>query len=256
VVFLCRLYFGKIRWYLFPSHPSILPLFLKIDFRAEQSTQGRSFIGIHGTRRQIEARDIPEDYIASAKYLHLCQMMPATIHGAGLAKKHGVKVSFDGDVYEEAIDKNIDLIDILIASEFFYTEMFDDPGFQRLERNCFSLRDRGPEIVIITLGPAGCAGVYGNRFFKCPGFKVDASDTTGAGDVFHGAFLYGLLQQFDIEYAARFANAVSAIKCTRQGGRAGIPGPETVRRFLEDGFIDYAGIDRRISFYKDGIWNT
>jgi sugar/nucleoside kinase (ribokinase family) len=222
---------------------------------ADQSTKGRSFIGIYGTRRHLQNGDIPEDYIRSAKYMHLCQMMPATVHGARMAKKHGLKVAFDGDIYEKSIDDNLDLIDIFIASEFFYKQMFDDPDFRYLEKNCFSLKDRGPEIVIITLGPAGSAGVYGEKFFRAPGFKVDVIDTTGAGDVFHGAFLYGILQQYDVEYAARFANAVSAIKCTRQGGRAGIPRIETVNRFLVDGFIDYTDIDQRLNSYKDGIWN-
>jgi sugar/nucleoside kinase (ribokinase family) len=222
---------------------------------AEQSTQGRSFIGVHGTRRHLRDDDIPEDYIQTAKYLHLCQMMPASVHGARLAKKHGLKVAFDGDLYEKEIEDHLDLIDIFIASEFFYKQMFDDTGLHYLEKNCFTLRDRGPEIVIITLGPLGSAGVYGEKFFRTPGFQVDVADTTGAGDVFHGAFLYGLLQQYDIEYAARFANGASAIKCTRQGGRAGIPQLETVNRFLADGLIDYTGIDQRVNFYKTGIWN-
>jgi sugar/nucleoside kinase (ribokinase family) len=222
---------------------------------AEQSTQGRSFIGVHGTRRQLQSDDIPEDYIQTAKYLHLCQMIPAAIHGAKTARKYGLKVAFDGDLYEKAIDDNLDLIDIFIASEFFYKQMFNDPGLHGLEKNCFALKDRGPEIVIVTLGPLGSAGVCGKKFFKIPGFKVNVVDTTGAGDVFHGAFLYGILQQYDIEYAVRFANAVSAIKCTRQGGRAGIPRLETVNRFLADGFIDYTDIDQRLSFYREGIWN-
>ena len=223
---------------------------------AEKSTSGRSFIGVLGTRRELQAGDIPEDYIRSAKYLHLCQMIPATVHGAKLASKHGVKVVFDGDVYEKSIDDNLGLINIFIASEIFYNGMFNDPDFRNLEKNCFTLQQRGPEIVVITLGSDGCAGVYGNTFFKAPGFKVDVIDTTGAGDVFHGAFIYGLLKEYDIEYTARFANAVAAIKCTRQGGRAGIPCFETVSRFLADGTIDYTEIEKRLNFYKDGIWNT
>jgi sugar/nucleoside kinase (ribokinase family) len=223
---------------------------------AEHSTQGRSFIGVYGTRRHLRDDDIPEDYIQTAKYLHLCQMMPAAVHGARMAKKHGLKVSFDGDLYEKEIDDHLDLVDIFIASEFFYKQMFDDPDLRRLEKNCFVLRGRGPEIVIITLGSLGSAGVYGEKFFRIPGFQVDVVDTTGAGDVFHGAFLYGILQQYDIEYTVRFASAVSAIKCTRQGGRAGIPRPETVNRFLADGFIDYTDIDQRLDFYRTGIWDS
>lgn len=221
---------------------------------AEKSTKGRSFIGVLGTKRELETGDIPENYIRSAKYLHLCQMIPATIHGAKLASKYGIKVVFDGDIYDKSIADNMSLINIFIASEIFYKDMFNDPDLRYLEKNCFSLQQRGPEIVVITLGPDGCSGVYGNTFFRSPGFKVDVTDTTGAGDVFHGAFIYGLLNEYDIEYTARFANAVAAIKCTRQGGRAGIPCFETVSRFLKDGTIDYTEIEKRLKFYKDGIW--
>ena len=98
-------------------------------------------------------------------------------------------------------------------------------------------------------------GVYGDKFFKIPAFKVDVVDTTGAGDVFHGAFIYGLLQGWDIEYTAKFSSAVSAIKCTRLGGRAGIPNLATVERFLEDGTIDYADIDNRVDFYREIMFN-
>jgi sugar/nucleoside kinase (ribokinase family) len=57
-------------------------------------------------------------------------------------------------------------------------------------------------------------------------------DTTGAGDVFHGAFLYGLLQGWEARDILQFANAVSALKCTCLGGRTGIPRIEEVWRFL------------------------
>ncbi|MEI8190948.1 MAG: PfkB family carbohydrate kinase, partial [candidate division NC10 bacterium] len=55
---------------------------------------------------------------------------------------------------------------------------------------------------------------------------------TGAGDVFHGAFLYGLLQGWDARDILVFANAVSALKCTRLGGRSGIPRVDDVNAFL------------------------
>jgi sugar/nucleoside kinase (ribokinase family) len=65
-----------------------------------------------------------------------------------------------------------------------------------------------------------------------PGFLVNVVDTTGAGDVFHGAFLYGLLQGWGARDILLFANAVSALKCTCLGGRTGIPRIEEARRFL------------------------
>jgi sugar/nucleoside kinase (ribokinase family) len=219
------------------------------------STEGRSFLAVFGSCNPLEPENIPEEYIASARYVHFYQITPATVYAAKLARERGIKTAFDGDVYEKITEDNLDLIDILIGSEFFYVERFKDREFKNLRENCFALKRRGPEIVVITLGSRGCAGVYGNTYFESPGFPVEVVDTTGAGDVFHGAFLFGLLKGYDVEYTARFANAVSAIKCTRQGGRAGIPELATANRFLEDGFIDYSEIDQRVEFYKNGIWN-
>ena len=56
-----------------------------------------------------------------------------------------------------------------------------------------------------------------------PGYAVQAVDTTGAGDVFRAGFIYGLLQQWSLERTLRFANATAALKCTKLGGRPGIP---------------------------------
>ncbi|MBI5455317.1 MAG: hypothetical protein HY956_11860, partial [Deltaproteobacteria bacterium] len=61
-------------------------------------------------------------------------------------------------------------------------------------------------------------------------FKVKAVDTTGAGDVFHGGYIYGLLQGWGIEKTVEFASAFAALKCLKPGGRTGIPAlSETLR---------------------------
>lgn len=58
-------------------------------------------------------------------------------------------------------------------------------------------------------------------------------DTTGAGDVFHGGYLYGLLRKWPLKDTIRFASAVAAMKCRKLGGRAGIPRLSEVREFLK-----------------------
>jgi sulfofructose kinase len=70
------------------------------------------------------------------------------------------------------------------------------------------------------------------RLLQSPAFKVTVADTTGAGDVFHGAFIYGLLQKWALEDIARFANAAAALKCTQIGARRGIPTLEQVSNLL------------------------
>ena len=110
--------------------------------------------------------------------------------------------------------------------------------------------------MVVTLGSEGCVGVQGGEYFESPAFtQITVADTTGAGDLCHGAFLYGLLQGWSAEETAKFSSAVSAIKCTRLGGRAAIPNRATVDRFLKDGFIDYTEIDERVRFYENGLFN-
>lgn len=88
------------------------------------------------------------------------------------------------------------------------------------------------------------------------GYAVSVVDTTGAGDVFHGAFIYGLLQGWTAKRCARWSSAVSAIKVTRLGGRAGIPDAAMTEKFLETGEIDGGPLDARARWYADAIGNT
>jgi sugar/nucleoside kinase (ribokinase family) len=73
----------------------------------------------------------------------------------------------------------------------------------------------------------------GDRLLQSPGFEVHAVDTTGAGDVFRGGFIFGLLQEWPVDRALRFANAAAAVSCTRTGALDGVPGREDVERLLE-----------------------
>lgn len=115
------------------------------------------------------------------------------------------------------------------------------------------VQNKGPEIVVFTFGADGCMGVYGDNTFSMPAMDVPVVDTTGAGDVFHGAFDAAYLNGMDVVSAAKYATGVSSIKCTRMGGRAGIPDPETLDKFLRTGEIDYEKINRRVEHYKQGV---
>ena len=81
----------------------------------------------------------------------------------------------------------------------------------------------GPRTFIETRGAAGCFGITQGEHFHIPAFEVEVVDTTGAGDVFHGAYIVGMMQGWSPRECALFSSAVAAIKCTSLGGRAGIP---------------------------------
>lgn len=214
---------------------------------ADDHTHGRSIIYYPGTGRSLEISDLDKDYIQSAQFLHLEGVTPATKKAALWAREAGVKVVCDASSYYSAMDEMIPLIDVFIASEFYYRDVYDNEEY---ETNCNKLRDMGPAIVVFTLGERGCVGADSEGFFVEKAFDVEVRDTTGAGDVYHGAFIYGLLKGWDTRKTARFANVVSAIKCTRMGGRAGIPTYETVMKYLDTGIIDYEEIDNRVARYR------
>ena len=92
----------------------------------------------------------------------------------------------------------------------------------------------GPSIFVQTEGEDGSYTVTGEECFHTPAFRVNVVDTTGAGDVFHGAYIVGLLHGWNPRQIAQFSTAVSAIKCTKLGGRAGIPCFHEVMSFLNE----------------------
>jgi sulfofructose kinase len=169
--------------------------------------------------------------IQSAKVLHLDgQFLAAAIQAARWAREAGVKVCFDGNHPRAGLEALLPLVDWLIVAEPFpkaYT------GEARPERAARALLDLGPELMVITEGERGCECWAAGEHFRAAAFEVRAVDTTGAGDAFHGALIYALLQGWDVRRAATFANAVAAINCRTLGGRRGLPTLEEVESFLE-----------------------
>jgi ribokinase len=87
-------------------------------------------------------------------------------------------------------------------------------------------------VVVETQGETGSFSFSGDEALHVPAFEVEVLDTTGAGDVFHGAYLVGLLQGWDLRLAAQFAAAAAALKCSKLGGRRGIPNFAETIEFL------------------------
>lgn len=218
----------------------------------ETSTKERCFVANDGSKRELAVEELDEAYIRQAKYLLITEMDEVSIRAAEIAKANGVKVVIDADLYEKRTMDHIHLIDVFICSEEFYRGLFQD---EKYVIHCREIQAMGPEAAVVTLGDKGCRGVYGDTVIDQKAFTdIEVVDTNGAGDVFHGAFICGMAQGWEPEYIARFASAVSAIKCTRQGGRAGIPDAETTKKFLETGRIDYTEIDKRVEIYKNGLF--
>jgi sulfofructose kinase len=107
-------------------------------------------------------------------------------------------------------------------------------GTENLAEALARAQDLCPGRVGVTAGEDGFWWLDEGVLRHAPGFDVTVRDTLGAGDVFHGAFALGIASGWDVSATARFANAASALKCTRTGGRAGIPSRAELDRFLAD----------------------
>lgn len=222
---------------------------------SDRETNGRCLVWRQGnsaslTDDELRTNTAVAQRLENTRVLYICHTGSVHMEAGRMARQKGAKVLIDADRYEPTLVQALGSIDIFIGSEFVYQAMFSTGTFIE---NCASVRVKGPSVVVFTLGPQGCVGMDDNGYFELPTFDVPVADTVGAGDVFHGAFIAEYLCGATAREAARFANAVSSIKCTRIGGRAGIPSRKTVDRFLKSGTIDYDEIDRRVEFYKRGI---
>lgn len=216
---------------------------------SEKETGTRVFIGRSSTVRPITPDLLDYDYLATAKCIHLSEGDEGSVAAAAFGKEKGIPVSLDGDHYNKSIEELIPKIDVFIGSEFFQRDLF---GSLSLEESCREIVKMGPHTAIFTLGKRGCVGYTQKEgFFALPCFdNVTVVDTTGAGDVFHGAYIVAMLEGKSAQEACRFASAVSAIKCTRIGGRTGIPTRPILDRFLETGEIDGTELDERLAYYR------
>jgi sugar/nucleoside kinase (ribokinase family) len=94
------------------------------------------------------------------------------------------------------------------------------------------LRVEDRQIAIITRGSEGCSGLTREGCFHIPSYPVDAVDTTGCGDVFHGAYALMIAQGQSVIESAKFAAAAAALSAGKVGGRSGIPKLDEVHRLL------------------------
>jgi sulfofructose kinase len=180
--------------------------------------------------------ELDRGYITQAEFLHLDGYhLQAGMKAAGWMHAAGKRVMLDGSATRGPISEEIralaGCVDILICGA----------GFLQALTGNMSLADAGPaalemgiQAAIQTEGRDGSYTFTRQGSFHTPAFAVEVIDTTGAGDVFHGAYLVALLHGWDWRRSAVFSTAVSAIKCTQLSGRRGIPTYGQTLDFLAD----------------------
>lgn len=195
-----------------------------------------------GTRTKFPYRDeLPpiewnatqREALRTAEILHLDGThYENALTAARLAKEYGTLISLDGCSMQKDNAKNRALAamaDILIMNARYPYRVAETDDLESALHYFGSL---GPAVVISTGGSEGCTALLHGKIVHFPSFSVKAVDTTGAGDVFHGAFLSQYLSGASVEVCIRYASATSALKCMEMGGRSGIPTREKVLSFL------------------------
>lgn len=144
---------------------------------------------------------------------------PAAAAAASAARERGIPVVLDAESVKDGTRDVVERTDVLIASRAFPAKY---TGREDVMEGVASLLAAGPRVVCVTLGRGGAVlRTASGSSITSPGFEVDVTDTTGAGDVFHGAFLYGLLEGWSAERTLDFSNAAAALCCTELGARGG-----------------------------------
>lgn len=177
-------------------------------------------------RLRLRDREVPPETIAAARLVHVDDVDPrAAIAAARAGRAHGIPVTSDLDRMTETTEELVAAVTIPIFAEHLTPQL---TGEDDQERGLRKLRRRHDGLLVVTLGARGAMALEGDTLHMAPGFHVEAVDTTGSGDVFRGAFIFGLLQGWSVDRLLRFANAAAAVSCTRLGAMAGVPSQEDV----------------------------
>jgi sulfofructose kinase len=200
----------------------------------DEATGERTVFWSYSEGLNLLPEEITEDQITCAKLLHIDGHHTAAVeHAARIARENGIPVTVDVDTVYAGFDKVLHHVDYLVASSEFPGRWtgIEDP-FHALE----AIRKRfGMKVAAMTLGAHGALALSDDGFVYSPAFVVNCVDTTGAGDVFHGAFCYAVLQQMPMAEALGFSNAMAALNCTAVGARGGIATLEEARKLLVQG---------------------
>ncbi|GBU09511.1 6-deoxy-6-sulphofructose kinase [Gammaproteobacteria bacterium] len=206
-----------------------------------QSSQSAILVDDHGERMIINHQSPNLDTDASwlndidftdyAVILADVRWHQGSLKALQIAKKLGIPSILDADLTPQSIDDLIDLTDHIAFSE---------PALQRFT----NLNDTSQALSLaagktqgqcyVTCGSTGCLWIdNAQKLALTKGFSIKVVDTTGAGDVFHGALALAIAEHQTINEAIYFANGAAALKCTKAGGRAGIPTRAELEIFLE-----------------------
>jgi sugar/nucleoside kinase (ribokinase family) len=172
-------------------------------------------------RMVLKPEDLRREWITSARALHLDgRDTAAATLAATWAREAGIPVIADLDELYPGVEELVEKVDYLIVSRDFPCRLMDDSNLESALRR-MQLRF-GSRLTAATLGEDGVLAWDGERFHDRAAYRVHAVDTTGAGDIFHAGFIYGLLHGWPLDRQLDFACAAAAMNCMSAGARGGI----------------------------------
>ncbi|OFZ56463.1 MAG: hypothetical protein A2428_14390 [Bdellovibrionales bacterium RIFOXYC1_FULL_54_43] len=199
----------------------------------EKGTGNRTVFCRRSTGSDLAGDELPDAAFSGAGVLLVDGVMPdACLRAAEEAEKRQVPVLLDAGRVREGTLRLIEHCDYVVGSTLFAEQLgwTGDPAtFQKVAG---SLKFK--KALTLTFGERGSVTFNrSGRFFKTLAHSVKALDTTGAGDVFHGACCYGILKGWPLELTLEFASVTAALKCKKLGGRSGIPTLDAVFQHLQ-----------------------
>jgi sulfofructose kinase len=177
---------------------------------------------------------LDQQWIVNAKALHVDGYdTEAAAVAAGWARAAGVPVVADLDEVYRGVERLLENVDYLIVSRDIPSRLTGEPDLEMALR--FMQRRYGCRLTAATLGHEGVLAWDGKHAYHAPAYRVSVVDTTGAGDIFHAGFIYGLLQGWPLEQQLDFGCAAAAMNCMAVGARGGIQPVGIIEEFMKTG---------------------
>jgi sulfofructose kinase len=191
----------------------------------------RTVLNRRDDRLVLQPEELRLEWIVNARALHVDghDTAAATL-AAGWARDAGIPVIADLDELYPGVEALLEKIDYLIVSRDFPCRLMNEPDLETALRG-MQIR-YGSTLAAATLGQDGVLAWDGESFHHTRAYRVQVVDTTGAGDIFHAGFIYGLLEGWPLARQLDFACAAAALNCKGAGARGGIQTVEAIENLI------------------------
>ncbi len=222
-----------------PECPSQFAFILVDDVSGE-----RTILWKRDPRLELRPEELERDWIVRARLLHVDgHDTAAAAQAARWAREASIPVTADIDNLYRGVELLLENVDYLFASRDFPARLTGEADL--LQSLPLIGRRYGCRVAGATLGRHGVLAWDGGQFRYCPGYAVEAVDTTGAGDIFHGGLAFALLKGWPLERCLEFSCAAAALNCTVLGARGGIRPVEEIEQLMRAGRRSEPAYDRQ-----------